>query len=255
MIELKQAEKLYGKADGLKDPARRAALPGLHETTLSIPEGQVVGILGDNGAGKSTLLQAVAGLLPLTAGRITIGGKAPAASYGSLAYVTGEGSYMPRLTPVQYGDFLAEMVPAFDRSYYDKLLQFFQLPESRRICTLSTGQRGRVEVAAGLARRAKVLLLDEPFLGKDIFTRQDFVRLLSATLSGEETVLITTHQVEEIEMLLDRAVILHEGRVTADWLLDDLRTQGLRLTEAMRSAVGYDPRRYKMLLENAARQP
>ena len=248
MIELKQAEKLYGKANALKKQEVRAAAPGLHETTLSFPDGQIAGILGDNGAGKTTLLQAVAGILPLTGGTVAIDGRPPEASYGALAYVTGEGSYVPWMTPPEYGAFLAELVPAFDLPRYQKLLAFFELPPERKAATLSTGQRSRLEVAAGFARGAKYLLLDEPFLGKDIFTRRDFVKLMSASLTAEQTVLITTHEVDEIEHLIDRAVILHEGRVTGDWLLEDLRAQGRSLQEAMQQAVGYDPERYRKLL-------
>lgn len=237
MIELKNVQRLYG-------PRRDK---GLFSTSLTIPTGQVVGILGENGAGKSTLLRAVAGLTHLTNGQVLLDGAPTPLSGGQVAYISGEGTYLPHLTPRQYAAFLAEFFPRFDPTRCNDLLELFELDPHQPIRRMSTGERAKVEVAAGLSRRADYLLLDEPFLGKDMFTRRDFIKLLAGSLHENETLLIATHFVEEIDPLLDRAVILHKGRVALDVDLDEARTAGRTLPELLQTACGYDPHRLNRL--------
>lgn len=245
MIVLENAEKLYGRSDaakGRKKPAR-----GLFATSLSIPDGQVVGLLGENGAGKTTLLRAAAGLIPMTGGRVLIDGQPPQKMYDSLAYITGEGSYFAAMNAEEYAEFLGRFFSKFDRARYQKLLEFFELDPRQKIAKMSTGQRAKVELAAGMAKRARYLLMDEPFLGKDLFTRRDFLKLLAGSLSGGETILLATHYIEEVEPFLDRAIILHKGRVAADCEMDALRDSGDTLIGALQEATGYDPQRYLRL--------
>ena len=87
---------------------------------------------------------------------------------------------------------LTDLHPAFDPARYEKFLEFFALHGTDTIGQLSTGQRARVELAAGFAKRVPYYLMDEPFLGKDPFTRRDFIKLMSATLTGGETLLLST---------------------------------------------------------------
>lgn len=245
MIVLENTEKLYGCGPTAKN--REALGRGLFATSLAIPDGQVVGLLGENGAGKTTLLRAAAGLVCLTGGRVLFDGQPPQAVYHQLAYMTGEGSYFPAMDPTEYAEFLARFFPRFDANRYRKLLEFFELDPRQRIEKMSTGQRAKVEVAAGMAKRAQYLLMDEPFLGKDPLTRRDFLKLLAGSLRGGETVLLATHYLEEAEPFLDRAIILHKGRVAADLEMDALRAAGETLTGALQRATGYDPQRYLRL--------
>lgn len=122
-------------------------------------------------------------------------------------------------------------------------MEFFSLHGSDVIGHLSTGQRARVELAAGFAKRVPYYLMDEPFLGKDPFTRRDFIKLMSATLTGGETLLLSTHYIEDVDHFLDRALILHNGRIAEDLLLDTL-TPGDTLLNHMAAACHWDPKRY-----------
>lgn len=243
MIELQQAEKLYGRTQAQRQKQGK----GFFAITLSIPDGQVVGLLGENGAGKSTLLRALAGITDLTGGKILFDGAPVGQQYAQLAFVTGEGSYFPAMTALEYQQFLANFYPAFDGQRYQKLLEFFDLDPQQRIGRMSTGQRAKVEVAAGMAKRAKYLLMDEPFLGKDMFTRRDFLKLMAGSLRGQETILLATHHVEEIAPFIDRALILHKGRMAADALMDEVRGQGGSLVQLMQQATGYDPEKYQKI--------
>lgn len=245
MIELRKAEKLYGRNRGQQLKSSR----GFQDLTLDIPDGQVVGLLGENGAGKSTLLRAVAGLTDLTGGQILFDGKPVAEVYGDLAYITGEGSYFPGMTPFEYAEFLKGFYPKFNQGRYVKLLEFFDLDGKQLIGKMSTGQRAKVEVAAGMSKRAKYILMDEPFLGKDVFTRRDFLKLMAGSLRGEETILLASHHVEEIEPFIDRAVILHKSHLAADVVLDDLMDEGGNLMDVLQKATGYDSQKYRSLFD------
>ena len=234
MIEVKNLHKTYRK---------HGATVGLLGADFTVPDGQIVGILGENGAGKTTLLRAMAGLLP-AAGQALFDGKPAASQYQRISYITGEGSYYPTLTVAEYGALLADLNPAFDEVRYKEFLDFFSLSGKDIIGHLSTGQRARVELAAGFAKRAAYYLMDEPFLGKDPFTRKDFIKLMSGTLHGEETILLTTHYLDDVEHFLDRAIILHKGRIAEDVLTDDLHEAGDTLLTRMANACGWDPQHY-----------
>lgn len=234
MIEVKNLRKTYRK---------HGAEVGLLGADFTVPDGQIVGILGENGAGKTTLLRALAGLLPAQ-GQALLDGKPAAAQYARISYITGEGSYYPALTTTEYGTLLADLNPAFDEVRYKEFLDFFSLSGRDVIGHLSTGQKARVELAAGFAKRAAYYLMDEPFLGKDPFTRKDFIKLMSGTLHGDETILLTTHYLDDVEHFLDRAIILHQGRIAEDVLVEDLHEAGDTLLTRMATACGWDPQHY-----------
>ena len=202
-----------------------------------------MGVLGENGAGKTTLLRAMAGLLP-AAGSALFDGKPAAAQYRNISYITGEGSYFPCLTVGEFGEYLTDLHPAFAPARYAKFLDFFSLDARDVIGRLSTGQRARVELAAGFAKRCWYYLCDEPFLGKDAFTRRDFIKLMSASLDGGETVLLSTHYLAEVEHFLDRALVLQGGRVADDFTLDDAHAKGETLLTRLAAVCHWDPDRY-----------
>ncbi|MBP1995745.1 ATP-binding cassette domain-containing protein [Paenibacillus eucommiae] len=225
MIELKYVDKRY--------PASNAFL---FINSLTINKGEIVGVLGENGSGKTTLLKAIMGIGELRNGEITIDGRPVKEQYERMAFITEEGSFLPDLTPVKYAQFLASFYPRFDQEYFKKLLKLYELPSDSKIKTFSKGQKIKLEISAGLAKQADYLLLDEPFAGKDIFSRSDSLKLMMSGLSGTETLLITTHLIDEIENIIDRAIILHKGIIRADVYIDDLREEGKSLAEVMHEA-------------------
>lgn len=229
---------------------RHGKTVGLHGASFTVEDGQIVGILGDNGAGKTTLLRAMAGLLPAK-GQALFDGKPAAAQYERISYITGEGSYYPGLTVGEYGAFLCDLHPAFDPARYAAFLDFFALDAADRIASLSTGQKAQVELAAGFAKRAQYVLMDEPFLGKDAFTRKDFLKLMSGVLHGDETILLATHYLDDVEHFLDRALVLHEGKIADDFLLEELPAAGDTLLDRVGRQCGWDGERYLHWEEDA----
>jgi ABC-2 type transport system ATP-binding protein len=123
------------------------------------------------------------------------------------------------------------------------------LEDYKKIKTFSNGQKAKLEISAGFAKRAKYILMDEPFLGKDTLTRRDFLKLMISSLREDETILISTHQLNEIENFIDRAIILRYGLVKADFCMDEIKEQGKSLSDIMMEVTGYDENRYKSLFE------
>lgn len=226
----------------------------LKDVSFSVEQGEIVGVLGANGVGKTTLLKILAGLLPYKGGDegktrgVYIDGVPVREKSGDIAFISEAGSYLKDLTPKQFGEFLADFYPDFDMEYYEKLLKFFQL-EDKPVKKMSKGQKAKAEVAAGMAKKTKIIIMDEPFIGKDMFTRQDFMQALAGSLTGEETIFITTHEIDEIENFIDRALIIKDGRIAADVLMDDLRQQGRSLTGLMKEVTGYKEGNFSELME------
>lgn len=205
----------------------------LYVNHLTINDGEIVGILGGNGSGKTTLLKAIMGLGEIQRGSILIDGRPVTEQYENVAFLTEEGSWRVNLTPRRYAEFLADYYPKFDRELYDRLLQFFNIDANAKIRTFSKGQKSKLEICAGFAKKTKHILMDEPFLGKDMFARRNFLKLMVSQLDGHEIILVSTHLIDEIENVIDRAVILHQGFVKADFQIDDLREEGKTLADKM----------------------
>lgn len=224
----------------------------LNDISFTVPDGEIVGILGANGVGKTTLLKVLAGLLQPRREKgeevIFYDGKTIPETYGEIAFISEAGSYFKDLTPMEFGAFLVDFYPKFDMEYYQKLLKFFQL-EDKPIKQMSKGQKAKAEVAAGMAKRTRYIIMDEPFIGKDMFTRQDFMQALAGSLTGKETIFITTHEIDEIENFIDRAIILKGAGIAADVTMDELREEGKSLTDLMKEVTGYRQDGFRELLK------
>lgn len=222
---------------------------GLASLDVTIPDGQIVGILGENGAGKTTFLKLIAGLLSPSFGDVWLDGRTPGECKEDIAFISCEGSYFPELDASEHSGLIGELYPRFSRERFTKLMNFFGLPYDKKLKYMSTGERAKFEIALGFSKGTKYYLLDEPFLGKDVFARHDFLKLLSATLTGKETLLISTHNIAEIENYLDRAIIFHKGSKKEDVMLDDIRESGKTLLGVMAKTCGYDESRINYYLK------
>ena len=221
MIEVKNVEKTYPGTGRV-----------LTDISFTIPDGQIVGLLGRNGVGKTTLLKRMAGITG-GKGQVLYDGKPPEKCREEIAYLSGDGTFFPEMTPLEYGEFLGGFYPRFDRERFAKLLDFFELglASRQRAGTLSKGQKTRLELAAGFSRGAKYLLLDEPFSGKDVFSRKDFLKMLTAGLRNGETLVIATHDIEEMENIFDRVILLQYGGIKADFAAEEWQESGRSLAD------------------------
>ena len=195
--------------------------------SLSIPSGEIVGLLGRNGMGKSTLLHLLAGLLDASAGTITIEGK-PIEHRGAELYsnlmIVPEEFKLPALTLDRFARVTAPFYPNFDEARFADCCSRFEVKPSERLDRMSMGQRKKSYLAFALACNTPVLLLDEPTNGLDIPARQALRQMLAEQINDERTIVISTHAARDIENLVDRLVILEERRMVLNESIATLST-------------------------------
>ncbi len=207
----------------------------LDHLDLVIPEGSLYALLGPNGSGKTTLLQVLTGLRRAHAGRSTmLGADSSTLTYrdrAAIGYVA-EGQRLPRWMRLeQLEAYLAPMYPAWDRQLATELRTRFALDPARKIGTLSRGEQMKAALLCALAPRPRLLIMDEPFTGIDVSVRDELVRGLLASAGSEGwTVLVCSHDVDEVELLADRVGFLAGGRLRLSESADDLRERFKRVT-------------------------
>lgn len=211
----------------------------LEELELSVPRGEIVGIFGENGAGKTTLMKCILGYIPYR-GSITLDGEPITRSnISKLSFATCEHSFFPSLTPRDHAVFYRDQFPTFRAKRFQALMDFFQLPMDKRAGSLSTGQKNQLEVILALSQGADYILMDEPFAGNDIFNREDFYKVLLGILEPQETVLLSTHLLEEVANFIGRAVLLHQGKLAGDVTTLELEEAGQDLIQYVKQTYQY----------------
>lgn len=185
---------------------------------LSLHEGagQIIGLLGKNGAGKTTLLQLLAGLLSPQKGEITVNGhssigRSPAL-LEQICFVPEE-FIMPSVKMHRYVDGHASFYPRFDRALFLDLIKQFELDENKVLSKMSHGQKKKFRIAFALATKCQLIVLDEPTNGLDIPSKVTFRQMVAGALEDDQTVIISTHQVKDVETLIDKLLLIDEGRV------------------------------------------
>lgn len=185
----------------------------LEDVALTVEQGELVGLIGPNGAGKTTLLRTILGLLPLSAGRITVGGQSPRQAMGTVGYVPQRHEFAwdyPISVEKAVRSALAHRRGAHHEAVHDALSEVDMVDLRRRpVGELSGGQRQRVLVARALALRPKVLLLDEPFTGLDTRTQHSLTELLEKLRRQGNAVLMTTHDLAAAKQICTRLCLLN----------------------------------------------
>jgi len=187
-------------------------------TDLSFEQqnGSIVGLLGKNGAGKSTFLKLITGLLKPQIGTLNINGFKPfdrLPDFLSDIYMVSEEFSFPSITIGLYVKATAPLYPKFDYEKMNRILQEFELDAKKNLNGLSHGQRKKFLIAFALSTNCSLLILDEPTNGLDIPSKSLFRKILVSSVSDEQLVLISTHQVKDIETIIDTIVVLDEGKI------------------------------------------
>ena len=201
---------------------------------FNIPAGRIVGLIGPNGAGKTTALEAILGLVPFE-GSLDVLGRDPRTQRDELmndVCFIADVAVLPRWLRVSEAiEFVAGVHPRFDRARCERFLANTQLKPNLRVRELSKGMIVQLHLALVMAIDAKLLVLDEPTLGLDILYRKQFYqRLLEDYFDEDKTIVITTHQVEEIEHILTDVMFIRDGKIV---LNHDMEHLGERFTEVM----------------------
>ena len=228
MLELTNVKKIY--------QGGKVALDGV---SLKLEPGQIVGLFGENGAGKTTLMKCILNLLKYS-GEITLDGEPiTPKNITRISFATNEHSFFPSLTAWAHREFYAEHFPKFHPRRFDALMDFFELPKSRAVGKFSTGQKNQFEVILAVSQGADYILMDEPFAGNDVFNREDFYKVLLGILEPNETILLSTHLLEEVEPIISRAVLMHRGQVIGDTTTEELEERGMSLMQYVKQSYNY----------------
>ena len=232
MIEIKNVSKTYKRMQGLK--IRK--IEALKNVSFNIEKGKITALLGINGVGKSTMLKAIAGLINIDSGEICIDGeKINEKVYNKLAFVPDVQSHFSNTTIKETFEFMEIFYPKLNKEKSKEMMDIFKLDEDEIIDNLSKGNIARVKLILGFCQDPEYILLDEPFTGIDLFKREEFIGVIAQYMEENQAIIITTHEIVEIESLVDEVVILDEGQIITSFNAEELRErEGKSILDKMR---------------------
>lgn len=213
MIEFEHVSKHYFHHQALED------------VTFTLPQGKIIGIVGENGSGKSTILKLMSGLVRPSKGSVKVLGESVDRRISSkVSYLSELDVYYPFYTVGETIDFVKSQFRDFNERKADAILQFMKLDRKAKVKHLSKGNRGRLKIALTLAREVPLILMDEPLSGLDPLVKETIVKgLISFVDLEKQTIIITTHEVLEIEPLLDQVLLIRQGRLVAMQDVEQIR--------------------------------
>lgn len=205
MIKIKDLNFAY--------PRQQALFTNL---SMHLEEGSITGLLGKNGAGKTSLLKLLAGQLHPKSGEISVNDHNPRKREVSMlnnVFFVAEEFYFPAITMNDYTEIYSVLYPKFDLNLLQSLLVDFDLRAEENLDRLSYGQKKKFLIAFALSTKCRLLILDEPTNGLDIPSKSVFRKILAGSLDENQLVIISTHQVKDVENLIDKIIILDNGNV------------------------------------------
>lgn len=218
MIEIKDITKKY------------RSLVAVNHVNLMIQDGELFGLLGVNGAGKTTLISMLSTLVQPTSGTASLMGydliKEKEEIKKIMSVSPQETAIAPLLTVKENLSFFSEIYEMEDYTYLEEIIHLFHLEEvlNKKAKTLSGGYKRRLSIAISLLSKPKVLFLDEPTLGLDVFARRELWKII-LSLKGKITIVLTSHYLEEIEALCDRIAVIHKGNIIFEGIIEEMKEQ------------------------------
>ena len=214
MIEIKSLTFGYSKKQLL-----------FEDLNLSLKPGHIYGLLGKNGAGKSTLIKNIAGLAFPLMGSCRVNGSESSKRNPDFLqdfFLIPEEIYLPSVSIREFVKNTAGFYPEFDHEEFTQHLKEFELDTEVRINNLSFGEQKKVMIAFGIATNTKILIMDEPTNGLDIPSKVQFRKIVASALTEDRCILISTHQVRDLDNLIDALIVLHDHRIILDSSVDEI---------------------------------
>ena len=229
MIEVKNLRKTF---DGFV---------ALDDLTMTVPDGAVYGLVGPNGAGKSTVIRHITGIFRPDSGTVSVGGEPvyenPAVKAG-ISYIPDDVFYFPSASLTDMAHFYAKTYESFDRKLYEELRQSFNLDPKTQLRRFSKGMQKQAAFLLAIASRPKVLVLDEPVDGLDpVMRRQVWGLMLQDVEQRGTTVLVSSHNLRELEDVCDHVGILHKGKMLLERTLDELQDNVVKIQVVFREGT------------------
>ncbi|GEN31722.1 ABC-2 type transport system ATP-binding protein [Cerasibacillus quisquiliarum] len=224
MIEVKNIKKNYGRKQVLKG------------VSFTANKGEITCLIGVNGVGKTTIMNAIMGLTPINSGEILIEGKQlDKTSYEKITFIPDAITMLPQMKISDAMAFMNDYYQCWNQKRANDMLKFFRLEKESRISELSKGNRAKVNLLLGLALDVDYVLMDEPFSGIDIFSREQIAEVFTSHLIENRGVIITTHEIHDIEHLIDKAVLLDDGVIIKEFNAEEVReNEGKSIVDVMR---------------------
>lgn len=224
MIEVKNVKIKFGRKQILKD------------ISFTAKKGEVTCLIGINGVGKTTIMKAIMALTPIHSGQILLGGeKITKNSFEKIAFIPDTITMLPQMKIGDAFTFMDDFYQGWNQQRAEELLKFFKLDVSEKISNLSKGNTAKVNLLLGLALDVDFILMDEPFSGIDIFSREQIAEVFTSHLIEDRGVIITTHEIDEVEYLIDKAVLIDNGVVLKEFSVEEVReNEGKSIIDVMR---------------------
>lgn len=191
--------------------------PIINDISFSFPIGQIIGLVGENGSGKSTLLNVMAGLLTPTSGEVLLNGQyITRRSAGRIAFLPDTDLFFDFYTGEQLFQHYASQFKDFSYEKACIVAEFLNVDKGEKLRHLSKGNRGRMKMVATLGREVPYYLMDEPFSGLDPIVRESLIKgLIQFTDVETQTIVLSTHELYEVEPILDQIILLQNGKIVA----------------------------------------
>ena len=212
MAELNHISKRYDNKWGLKD------------VSLTIPSGQIIGLLGVNGSGKTTLLKILAGLVLPSKGTALIKQADPRRHRRYVSHMGDWAEYPLWMKPEDVGKFMQTFHDDFNSDKFRHMCQELAIPQ-QSLGKMSKGQSQKLRLTAAMSRQTDLYLLDEPFSAIDIIARADILKSMMKNWNEQSSIMLATHQISEIEPYLDRVIFMSEGTLKADQSIEAIHSE------------------------------
>ncbi|MBL3642664.1 ABC transporter ATP-binding protein [Bacillus sp. RHFB] len=223
MIEVKKISKNYGRKKILDD------------VSFTANKGEVTCLIGINGVGKTTTLKAIMGLTPYKGEILIDDQKMTKDSYEKITFIPDAPTMLPQMTIKQAMIFMSDFYTSWNPERANKLMGFFKLKEENRISELSKGNTAKLNLMLGLSLDVDYVLMDEPFSGIDMFSREQIADVFASHLIEDRGVIITTHEIGDIEHLIDKVILLDNGTVLKEFNTEEMREEeGKSVVDVMR---------------------
>lgn len=221
MLECRELTKWFGSKEAVAD------------LTLNLDKGKIYGLLGENGSGKTTWMKMVAGLTKQGRGEILYEGHPIGwRDKAKIAYMATEPFFYDFMKVADVGEYYEAFFDDFDRKKYMETTRTMGLEQDMKVRNLSSGMSAKLKLAATLSRKAELYLLDEPLNGIDYKAREEIISLILEEADGENTFVISTHLLEEVESFIEYAIFIKDGHLADKVNLESERMKsGRSLTE------------------------
>ncbi|WP_342603203.1 ABC transporter ATP-binding protein [Peribacillus sp. FSL E2-0159] len=223
MIEVKKISKNYGRKKILDS------------VSFTANKGEVTCLIGINGVGKTTTLKAIMGLTPYKGEILIDDQKMTKDSYEKITFIPDAPTMLPQMTVKQAMVFMEDFYTSWNTERANQLMGFFKLKEESRISELSKGNTAKLNLMLGLSLDVDYVLMDEPFSGIDMFSREQIADVFASHLIEDRGVIITTHEIGDIEHLIDKVILLDNGKVLKEFNTEEMREEeGKSVVDVMR---------------------